>query len=128
MRIREGDEWKIAFQTNRGLFEPLVMYFGMCNSLVTFQLMMDTLFHELIMSGKIVIYMDDILIFSQTMDKHRSIVKQVLQLLADNKLLLHLKKCKFHQMRIEYIGVILLQDSVKMDPTKMKGVAQWPEP
>jgi len=128
VRIREGDEWKIAFQTNRGLFEPLVMYFGMCNSLVTFQLMMDTLFHELIMSGKIVIYMDDILIFSQTMDKHRSIVKQVLQLLADNKLLLHLKKCKFHQMRIEYIGVILLQDSVKMDPTKMKGVAQWPEP
>ena len=128
VRIREGDEWKAAFRTNRGLFEPLVMYFGMCNSPATFQLMMDTLFRELIMSGKIVIYMDDILIFSQTMDEHKSIVKQVLQILADNKLSLHLKKCKFHQTKIEYLGVILSQNSVETDPTKTKGVAQWPEP
>jgi len=128
VRIREGDEWKAAFRTNQGLFEPLVMYFGMCNSPATFQLIMDILFRELIMSGKIIIYMDDILIFSQTMDEHRSIVKQVLQILADNKLLLHPKKCKFHQMKIEYLGVILSQDNVETDPTKTKGVAQWPEP
>jgi len=64
VRIREGDEWKTAFQTNQGLFEPLVMYFGICNSPVTFQLMMDILFCKLIMIGKIVIYMDDILIFT----------------------------------------------------------------
>ena len=78
VRIREGDKWKAAFWTNQGLFEPLVIYFGICNSLATFQLMMNTLFRELIMSEKIVIYMDAILIFSQTMDEHRSIVKQVL--------------------------------------------------
>jgi len=90
--------------------------------------MIDTLFHELIMAGKIVIYMDDILIFTQMMDKHRSIVKQVLQILADNKLSLHPKKCKFHQMKIEYLGVILSQDSIETDPTKTKEVAQWPEP
>jgi len=76
------------------------------------------------MSGKIVIYIDNILIFSQTMDEHRSIVKQVLQILADSKLLLHPKKCKFHQTKIEYLGVILSQDSIETDPTKMKGVAQ----
>jgi len=70
VRIKEGDEWKAAFQTNRGLFEPLVMYFGMCNLPATFQLMMDTLFRELIMTGKIVIYMDNILIFTQTMEEH----------------------------------------------------------
>jgi len=70
VRIREGDEWKVAFRTNQGLFEPLVMYFGICNSPVTFQLMMDTLFRELIMTGKIMIYMDDILIFIQTMEEH----------------------------------------------------------
>ena len=124
MRIREGDKWKAIFQTNRGLFEPLVMYFGMCNSLATFQLMMDTLFCELIMSGKIIIYMDDILIFTQMMDKHKSIVKQILQILANNKLSLHLKKCKFHQTKIEYLRVILLQDSIETDPTKTKGIAQ----
>ena len=90
--------------------------------------MMDTLFRELIMSGKIIIYMDDILIFTQTMDEHKSIVKQVLQILADNKLSLHLKKCKFYQTKIEYLGVILSQDSVETNPTKTKGVAQWLEP
>jgi len=76
------------------------------------------------MSEKIVIYMDDILIFSQTIDEHRRIVKQVLQILADNKLSLHPKKCKFHQTKIEYLGVILLQNSVETDSTKTKGVAQ----
>jgi len=78
VRIGEGDEWKVVFQTNRGLFEPLVMYFGMYNSPTTFQLMMDILFRELIMSGKIIIYMDNILIFTQTIEEHRSIVQQVL--------------------------------------------------
>jgi len=72
--------------------------------------------------------MDDILIFTQTIDEHKSIVKQVLQILADNKLSLHLKKCKFYQTKIEYLGVILSQDSVETNPTKTKGVAQWLEP
>jgi len=75
VRIKEEDEWKAAFRTNRGLFKPLVMYFGMCNLPATFQLMMDTLFRELIMIGKIVIYMDDILIFTQIIEEHRDIVK-----------------------------------------------------
>ena len=83
------------------------MYFGICNSPITFQLMIDTLFYKLIMSGKIVIYIDDILIFTQMIDEHRSIVRQVLQILADNKLLLYLKKCKFHQTKVEYLGVVL---------------------
>jgi len=76
------------------------------------------------MSEKIIIYIDDILIFSQTIDEHRRIVKQVLQILADNKLSLHPKKCKFHQTKIEYLGVILSQNSVETDSTKTKGVAQ----
>ena len=127
MRIKEGDEWKAAFWMNWGLFEPLVMYFGMCNLPATFQLMMDTLFQELIMTGKIMIYMDNILIFTQTMEEHWDIVRRILQILANNKLPLHPKKCKFHQTRIEYLGVILLQDSIEADPTKTKGVAQWLE-
>jgi len=85
--------------------------------------MMDTLFHKLIMTGKIVIYMDDILIFTRTIEEYRDIVKQVLQILADNKLSLHPKKCKFHQTKIEYLRVILSQDSVEADPAKIKEVA-----
>jgi len=128
VRIKEGDEWKAAFWMNRGLFEPLVMYFGICNLPATFQLMMDTLFRKLIMTGKIVIYMDDILIFTQTMEEHRDIMKRVLQILANNKLLLHPKQYKFHQTKINYLGVILSQDSIEADSTKIKGATQWPEP
>jgi len=128
VRIREGDEWKAAFRTNQGLFKPLVMYFGMCNSPAIFQLMMDILFRKLIMTGKIVVYMDDILIFTQTMEEHRDIVRRVLQILADNKLSLHPKKYKFHQTKIDYLGFILSQNSVEANPTKIKGVADWPEP
>ena len=100
------------------------MYFDMCNLPATFQLMIDILFCKLIMTGKIVIYMDNILIFTQTMDEHKDIVKQVLQILANNKLLLHPKKCKFHQTKIKYLGVVLLQDSIEADLTKIKEVAQ----
>jgi len=86
VRIKESDEWKAAFRTNRELFEPLVMYFGLCNLPATFQLMMNTLFQDLINQGRVVIYMDDILIFSKTLEEHSGIVKKVLKILSDNKL------------------------------------------
>ena len=70
VRIKEGDEWKAAFQMNQGLFEPTVMFFGLTNSPATFQAMMNNMFRELISEGKIVVYLDDILIFSQTLDEH----------------------------------------------------------
>jgi len=89
---------------------------------------MDTLFRELIITGKIVIYIDNILIFTQTMEEHWNIIRQVLQILANNKLLLYPKKYKFHQTKIEYLRIILSQDSIEADPTKTKGVADWPEP
>jgi len=90
--------------------------------------MIDTLFCELNMKGKIVIYMDNILIFTEIMDEHRDIVKKILQILANNKLSLHSKKCKFHQTKIDYLRVIVLWDSIKADLTKTKKVAEWPEP
>ena len=68
VRIKKGDKWKPAFKTNRGLFEPTVMFFGMCNSPATFQGMMDTIFIDMIEGCIIIIYMDDILIFARTME------------------------------------------------------------
>ena len=72
MKVR--DEWKAAFQTNRGLYEPLVMFFGLMNSPATFQTMMDSIFKELISKGVVVVYLDDILIFTKTLDKHWKVV------------------------------------------------------
>ena len=70
IRIKEGDEWKAAFLTNRGMFEPLVMFFGLTNSPATFQTMMNEILRTEINSGKVVVYMDDILVFTETLEEH----------------------------------------------------------
>ena len=74
IRMKEGDKWKAVFRTNRGLLKPLVMFFGLCNSPVTFQTMMNHIFRDLINKGKVVVYMDNIMIFTKTLDEHRQIV------------------------------------------------------
>ena len=71
--MKEGDEWKAAFQTNQGLFEPLVMFSGLCNNPATFQTMMDDIFDGLIMEGVVVVYLDNILIFTETLEEHRRV-------------------------------------------------------
>ena len=75
IRIKDGDQWKAAFKTNKGLFEPMVMFFGLCNSPATFQAMMNEIFKDMLAEGWIVIYMDDILIFSKDREKHRERTK-----------------------------------------------------
>ena len=123
--MKEGDEWKAAFCTNRGLFEPLVMFFGLTNSPTTFQTMMNHLFRDLINKGKVVVYMDDIIIFTKTLEEHHIIVKEVLQILRDNKLSLKHTKCDFETVETEYLGLIVLEGQIKMDPSKVKGVTDW---
>ena len=86
--MKDGDEWKAAFRTNCGLFEPLVMFFGLTNSPATFQTMMNDIFHDLIAEGVVVVYLDDILIFTETIEQHWEVTRQVLKLLEENKLFL----------------------------------------
>ena len=128
IRIKEGDEHKAAFLTNRGLYEPLVMFFGLTNSPATFQSTMYGLLKHLILAGKVMVYMDDILVFSKTLEEHREIVRQVLQILRENKLYLKAEKCDFEKTKIEYLGMIIWEGHVQMDPVKVQGVADWPEP
>ena len=64
VRIKDGDQWKAAFKTNRGLFEPTIMFFGLCNSPATFQAMMDEIFGDMINERILIVYMDDIFIFT----------------------------------------------------------------
>src|SRR6195256_3566397 len=94
VRMKEGDEWKAAFRTNRGLYEPTVMFFGLTNSPTTFQAMMDHIFHDLIVEGHVSVYIDDIVIHTKLKEEHRIITKKVLNLLRENKLYIKPKKCK----------------------------------
>ena len=128
IHMKDGDEWKAAFRTNRGLFEPLVMFFGLTNSPATFQTMMNHLFHDLINRGKVVVYMDDIMIYTTTLEEHRQIVREVLQLLRDNKLYLKHTKCEFEQLETEYLGLVVSHNSVRMDQTKVARILDWPVP
>jgi len=107
VRIKPGDEWKAASKTNRGMFEPLVMFFGLTNSPATFQAMMNEIFKDLIGTGKVFIYMDDILIATATMEEHHQLVRQVLTRLQEHDLFLKLEKCAFEQEQVDYLGMIL---------------------
>jgi hypothetical protein len=86
--IHEGDEWKAAFRTNRGLFEPLFMYFGLTNSPATFQTMMNEIFQDLITEGVVSVYLDDILIFTNSLEEHSQITRLVLNCMREHKLYL----------------------------------------
>jgi hypothetical protein len=128
IHIREGDEWKATFHTNRGLFEPLEMYFGLTNSPATFQTMMNEIFQDLITEGIVSVYLNNILIFTNSMEEHRHITCLVLDCMCEHKLYLQPEKCKFEQTRIEYLSIIISHNKVEMDPVKIAGVVDWLTP
>ena len=96
VHIKPRDKWKAAFCINRDLFEPLMMFFRMTNSPTTFQTMMNKVFRTIIAKGIIVVYLDDILIFTKTEKEHEQAVWRVLEILAEHKLFLCLEKYEFH--------------------------------
>jgi len=128
IRIKPGDEWKTAFHTNRSLFEPLVVFFRITNSPATFQTMMNDIFRTLIAKGIVVVYLDDILIFTKTEEEHERAVWRVLEVLMEHKLFLCPEKCEFHQKQIEYLRLVISENKVEMDPMKVARVRDWPTP
>lgn len=118
VRIKSGDEWKAAFVTNRGLFEPNVMFFGLANSPSTFSVLMNDIFKDLIVLGKVTIYLDDILIFTNDLEEHRTLVREVLKRLKKHDLFCKPEKCKFEQPKVEYLGVLVSENCIEMDPVK----------
>jgi hypothetical protein len=126
--IRPEDRWKAAFITPFGLFEPTVMFFGLCNSPATFQALMDHLFGDFIAEGWLIIYMDDLLIHSAGDDEHRERTEKVLQRLQDNHLYLKLEKCAFAVPEVEYLSMVIKEGHVAMDPTKLTAIDEWQPP
>jgi len=137
IRIKPGDEWKAAFLTPEGLFEPTVMFFGLTNSPATFQMMMNTIFRPDVAKGDTSVFMDDIAIHTkkylneshqQHLAWHQKRVHEILDKLEANDLYLKPEKCAFEQDKIEYLGVIMGKGQLRMDPKKLKGVADYPIP
>ncbi|QRW23270.1 Retrotransposable element Tf2 protein [Rhizoctonia solani] len=127
VRIKEGDEWKTAFRTKYGLFEYLVMPFGLTNAPAAFQHFMNNLFRDLI-DVTVVIYLDNILIFSKKPEDHPSHVREVLSRLMKNQLFCKLSKCHFHVTTVDYLGIVISPAGFSMDQKKIEAVTSWPTP
>lgn len=127
LRIREGDEWKTAFRTRYGLFEFLVMPFGLTGAPGTFQSAINNVLRPYL-DVFVVVYMDDILIYSHDKDKHEEHVMMVLEKLREHSLYVKAEKCHFDAEQVEFLGFIINTDGVKMDPSKVQAVVDWPVP
>ena len=128
IRIKDSDEWKAAFITPLGLFEPMVMFFRLCSSPPTFQAFMNFNFANYIREGWLVIYMDDLAIGAYSSNDLDQKVHLILQWFRSLGLSLKLSKCKFNKMEVEFLGMIVGCGCIHMDPAKLSAIATWPLP
>lgn len=127
IRITDEDVPKTAFRTPMGHYEYLVLCFGLTNAPATFQAEMNRIFAPYL-NKFVVVYLDDILIFSKTAAEHVEHLRLVLEALRKHKLYAKRSKCDFHQPEVKFLGHIVGQGVIKVDPTKVATVTAWPEP
>lgn len=128
IRIKEGDEWKAAFITNRGLFEPTVMFFGLCNSPPTFQHMINERFKEVLSSGCVWIYVDDCIICGDTLEELEYWTRKVLDIIRKCKLSCKPVKCQFEKTEVKFLGTIISSGQIAINPAKIAAITEWPTP
>jgi hypothetical protein len=125
--MAEGEEYKTAFRTHQGLYEFLVMPFGLTNAPATFQGVMNHILEKMLRKG-VLVFMDDILIYSPTLEEHQQQVREVFQILRAHQLQLKQTKCTFAQQNLEYLGNVIGTAGVATDSSKIDTVQAWPRP
>ena len=128
VRIKEGDEWKVAFTTLEGSFEPMVMFFGLMNSLATFQAMINELLRNLINTGKVAVFIDNVIVGTEMEEGHDELVAEVIRRLEENDLYVKPEKCKWKLREVGFLEVVIGLDGIKMEEKKVKGVLEWQTP
>ena len=112
--------------TPEGSFEPMVIFFGLTNSLATFQVMINELLRNLINTGKVVAFIDNVIIGTESEEGHDELVVEVIKRLEKNDLYVKLEKCKWKVRKVGFLGVVIRLEGIKMEEEKVKGVLDWP--
>jgi len=128
VRIKEGDEWKAVVTMPEGLFEPTVMFFGLTNSPAMFQAMMNELLRDMTNMGKVAVFIDDVIVGTETEEGHDELVEEMIKRLEENDLYVKPEKCKWKVREVEFLGVVIGLEGIKMEKEKVKGVLEWPTP
>ena len=111
-----------------GLFEPTVMFFELMNSPATFQAMINELLRDLTNIGKVAVFIDDVIVGTETEEGHDELVAEVIKRLEENDLYVKLEKCKWKVKEVEFLGVVIGPEGIKMEKEKVKGILEWPTP
>ena len=128
VRIKEEDKWKAAFSTPEGSFELMVMFFGLTNSPAIFQAMMNNLLRDLVVEKKVAVFIDDVMIATETEEGHDEIVEEVLRRLEENDFFVKPEKYVWKVREVGFLGVIIGEDGVRMEKEKVQRVIEWPVP
>ena len=127
VRIAERDVPKTAFRTRYGHYEFLVLPFGLTNAPATFMQMMNAIFHANL-DDFVIVFLDDILIFSKTEEDHARHIEEVLKVLRKHQLYAKESKCEFFKQKMAFLGYLVTKDGITMDPDKVKAIVDWPNP
>lgn len=127
LRVAEGDEWKTAFRTPWGLFEYLVMPFGLANAPACFQRFIQWVLREYL-DVFCFVYLEDILIFSKSDEEHMEHIEKIFSALSEHKLTASAEKCAFFQTSVVFLGFVISVTGISMDPKKLSTIADWPYP
>ena len=128
VQIKEGDEWKAVFMTPERSFEPIVMFFELTNSLATFQIMMNELLRDLINTGKVAAFIDDVIVGMESKEGYNKLVEEMIKRLEENDLYVKLEKCKWKVREVGFLEVVIGLEGIKMKEEKVKNVLDWPQP